>query len=176
LDDLIDHFKTFGLELHPDKTRLIEFGRFAAENRQRRGDGKPETFDFLGFTHFCGVRRRARTFLLKRKTMVKRMRSRLRAIGDILYRGRHRPFHKQAEWLGRVVAGYFRYFAVPGNIDALEAFRTQVLRSWLMAFRRRSQTHRLTWDVFGPRVSRLIPHPRILHPYPEARFHATYPK
>jgi RNA-directed DNA polymerase len=175
LNDLKERFKKFGLELHPDKTRLIEFGRFAAENRQRRGDGKPETFDFLGFTHFCGVKRQARTFLLKRKTTVKRMRARLRAIGDILYRGRHRPFHKQAEWLSRVVMGYFRYFAVPGNIDALESFRTQVVRYWLTALRRRSQKHRLTWEVFGPRVCRLIPHPRILHPYPEARFHANHP-
>ena len=106
--------------------------------------------------------------------MVKRMRARLRAIGDILYRGRHRPFHKQAEWLSRVVTGYFRYFAVPGNIDALESFWTQVLRTWLMALRRRGQKHRLTWDVFGPRVGRLIFHPRILHPYPEARFHANH--
>jgi group II intron reverse transcriptase/maturase len=123
LNDLKDRFKKFGLELHPDKTRLIEFGRFAARDRQQRGDGKPETFDFLGFTHSCGVKRLTRTFLVKRKTSTKRMRARLCVIGDILYRGRHRPFHKQAEWLGRVVAGYFRYFAIPGNVPALEAFR-----------------------------------------------------
>jgi hypothetical protein len=101
----------------------MEFGRFAARNRQRRGEGKPETFDFLGFTHICGVKRESRTFQVKRKTMKERMRARLRAFRDVLYRGRHRPLHKQAEWLGRVVGeGYFRYFTVPGNIPALESF------------------------------------------------------
>jgi RNA-directed DNA polymerase len=175
LSDLQERFKKFGLELHPEKTRLIEFGRFAASNRQQRGDGKPETFDFLGFTHFCGVRRRMRTFLLKRNTTVKRMRTRLRALRDVLYRGRDRPLHKQAEWLSRVVMGYFRYFAVPGNIMALESFRIQVLRYWLLALRRRGQKHRLNWDIFGPRVNRLIPRPRILHPYPEQRFRAKHP-
>ena len=176
LNDLNERFRKFGLELHPDKTRLIEFGRFAAGNRQRRGDGKPETFDFLGFTHSCGVRFRSRAFLVKRKTSKTRMRARLRAIGDVLYRGRHRPFHKQADWLGRVVAGYFRYFAVPGNMPALESFRTQVLRSWLKALRRRGQKHRLSWDHFGPRADRLIPRPKILHPYPNVRFAAKHPK
>jgi RNA-directed DNA polymerase len=176
LSDLQDRFKKFSLELHPDKTRLIEFGRFAATNRQRRGDGKPETFDFLGFTHFCGVRRQARSFQLKRKTTVKRMRTRLKVLRDVLYRGRHRPFHKQAEWLSRVVRGYFQYFAIPGNIEALDSFRTQVLRYWLMALRRRGQKHRLNWEVFGPRANRLIPRPRILHPYPEARFRVKHPK
>jgi hypothetical protein len=116
-----------------------------------------------------------RTFLVKRKTSKKRMRARLRMIGDILYRGRHRPFHKQADWLGRVVAGYFRYFAIPGNTPALEAFRTQVVRLWLHALRRRSHKHRLNWQVFGMRVSRLLPHPKILHPYPNARFYAKHP-
>jgi RNA-directed DNA polymerase len=176
LADLKERFKKFGLELHPEKTRLIEFGRFAARDRQQRGDGKPETFDFLGFTHSCGVKRQTRTFLVKRKTAKKRMRTRLRALRDVLYRGRHRPFHKQAEWLGRVVVGYFRYFAIPGNIPALESFRTQVVRTWLHALRRRSQKHRLIWEVFSPRVNRLIPHPRVLHPYPNERFYAKHPK
>ena len=176
LRDLQERLKKFGLELHPEKTRLIEFGRFAAQNRKQRGDGKPETFDFLGFTHSCGVKRRTRTFLVKRKTSKKRMRARLQTLRDGLVRGRHRPFRKQAEWLGRVVMGYFRYFAIPGNIPALEAFRTQVVRYWLRALRRRSQRHRLSWETFGPRATRLIPHPRVLHPFPNERFFAKHPK
>ena len=175
LSDLKDRLMKFGLELHPDKTRLIEFGRFAASNRQRRGGGKLETFDFLGFTHYWGLSRKSRMCLLKRKTMAKRMRAKLRGIGDILHRGRHRPFHKQAEWLGRVVAGYFRYFAVPGNFRALASFRTQIARLWLQALSRRSQRRGLSWTVFGPRVNHLLPRPRILHPYPDERFHARHP-
>jgi RNA-directed DNA polymerase len=176
LGDLQERLKKFGLALHPDKTRLIEFGRFAAANRQQRGDGKPGTFDFLGFTHSCGVKRQTRTFLVKRKTSKKRMRTRLQALRDTLYRGRHRPLRLQAEWLGRVVMGYFRYFAIPGNIPALESFRTQLVRCWFKALRRRSQTHRLTWAAFGPRANRLIPPPCVLHPYPSKRFYANHPK
>ena len=176
LADLKERLAKFGLELHPDKTRLIEFGRYAAENRQRRGDGKPETFDFLGFTHCCGVRRVSRVFLVKRKTSKKRMRTRLQSIRDVLVRGRHRPVGRQAQWLGRVVAGYFRYFAVPGNIHALEAFRTQVVRYWFRALRRRSQRHRLRWEAFGPYANRILPTPKILHDYPNVRFHAKHPK
>lgn len=176
LADLKERLAKFALELHPDKTRLIEFGRFAAENRQQRGEGKPETFDFLGFTHSCGVKRRIRTFLVKRKTTKKRMRARLQSIRDVLVRGRHRPVGKQAAWLGRVVAGYFRYFAVPGNIQALDSFRTQVVRYWFRALRRRSQKHRLRWEVFGPYANRILPTPKILHDYPDVRFYAKHPK
>jgi hypothetical protein len=176
LSDLHGRFKKFGLELHPEKTRPLEFGRFAARHRQRRGEGKPETFDFLGFTPCCGVKRESRTFQVKRKTTKQRMRARLQALRDVLYRGRHRPLRQQAAWPGRVVEGYYRYFAIPGNIPALESFRTQVVRSWLQALGRRSQKHRLTWDVFGPRVNLLIPHPRVLHPHPNERFYAKHPK
>ena len=175
LRDLKERLQKFGLALHPEKTRLIEFGRFAASNRRQRGDGKPETFDFLGFTHSCGVKRQTRTFLVKRKTSKKRMRARLQAIRDVLVRGRHRPTGLQAEWLGRVVSGYFRYFAIPGNIPALGSFRTQVVRYWLRALRRRSQKHRLCWETFGHRANRHIPHPRVLHPYPNERFFAKHP-
>lgn len=176
LADLKERLAKFGLELHPDKTRLIEFGRFAAVNRQQRGAGKPETFDFLGFTHSCGVKRLNRTFLVKRKTSKKRMRVRLQMIRDVLVRGRHRPMHKQAEWLVRVVAGYFRYFAVPGNIHALMSFRTQVTRYWFRALRRRSQKSRLTWETFGPRANRILPAARVLHEHPNVRFYAKHPK
>ena len=176
LNDLKERFTKFGLQLHPEKTRLIEFGRFASRDRQKRGDGKPETFDFLGFTHSCGVKRQSRTFLVKRKTSKKRMRARLQALRDTLVRGRHRPLRLQAEWLGRVVMGYFRYFAIPGNIPAMESFRTQVVRYWLRALRRRSQRHRLSWEVFGPRVNLVIPRPRVLHDHPNLRFYAKHPR
>jgi group II intron reverse transcriptase/maturase len=122
LSDLHGPLKKFGLELHPEKTRLIEFGRFAARDRQRRREGKPETFDFLGFTHCCGVKRESRTFQVKRKATKKRMRARLQALRDALYRGRHRPLHKQAEWLGRVVEGYYRYFAIPAMFPLWSRF------------------------------------------------------
>jgi RNA-directed DNA polymerase len=176
LADLHERLKTFGLELHPDKTRLIEFGRFAARDRQQRGAGKPETFEFLGFTHSCGTKRVTRTFLVKRKTSKKRMRARLQAIRETLRKHRHAPVARQAEWLNRVVSGYYRYHAIPGNMPALEAFRTQVVRIWLRALRRRSQRHRLGWERFGPIVERVIPHPVILHPYPNDRFYAKHPK
>jgi len=175
LADLKERLAKFGLTLHPDKTRLIEFGRFAAPNRRQRGEGSPETFDFLGFTHSCGVKRQTRTFLVKRKTSKKRMRARLRTIRDALVRGRHRPIRAQAEWLSRVMTGYFRYFAVPGNIRSLGSFRTQVTRYWLRTLRRRSQKHRLRWETFGPRANRLLPHPKVLHPHPNERFYAKHP-
>jgi hypothetical protein len=115
LADLKERFKRFGLELHPEKTRLLEFGRFAAERRRLRGDGKPETFKFLGFTHSCGVKRMTRTFMVKRKTAKKRMRVRLQVIKAVLSKRRHEPVHRQAEWLVRVVRGYFAYHAIPGQ-------------------------------------------------------------
>jgi len=122
LAELRERMRGFGLTLHPEKPRLIEFGRQAAANRNSRGLGKPETFDFLGFTHICGVKRESRTFQVKRKTMKERMRARLRAFRDVLYRGRHRPLHKQAEWLGRVVEGYYRYFAIPAMFPLWSRF------------------------------------------------------
>jgi group II intron reverse transcriptase/maturase len=176
LTDLRERLGKFGLTLHPEKTRLIEFGRFAARDRQLRGEGKPETFDFLGFTHSCGQKRQSRTFLVKRKTAKKRMRARLRAVKERLARIRHRPIREQGLWLGRVLAGYFQYFATPGNIPALESFRTQVTRLWHQSLRRRSQRHRLSWDRFGPLTDRALPRPRVLHPYPTDRFYAKHPK
>ena len=155
--------------------RLIEFGGFAVPNRRQRGEGKPETFDFLGFTHSCGVKRQTRTFLVKRKTSKKRMRARLQTVRDSLVRGRHRPNLEQAEWLIRVMTGYFRYFAIPGNIQTLGSFRTQVTRYWLRALRRRGQKHHLNWETFGPRVNRLIPRPVVMHPYPNERLYAKHP-
>ena len=134
LADLRERFTKFGLELHPDKTRLIEFGRNAARNRAARGDGKPETFDFLGFTHYCGKTKNGR-FWLKRKTISKRMRAKLAEVKDQIKQRRHYPVPEQGEWLGSVVRGHLAYYAVPGNTDAVAAFRTQVIRHWFKALR-----------------------------------------
>lgn len=176
LADLKERLEKFGLLLHSEKTRLIEFGRFAVRGRELRGDGKPETFDFLGFTHSCGVKFRSRTFLVKRKTSKKRLRARLRAVKERLAKIRHRPIGEQGVWLGRVVSGYFRYFAIPGNIPSLAAFRDQVIRLWHRSLLRRSQRSRLGWDRFGPLVNRFLPHPKVLHDYPNVRFYAKHPK
>jgi hypothetical protein len=166
----------FGLALHPEKTRLIEFGRFAAENRQKRGEGKPETFNFLGFTHICGTKRPSKGFTVQRKTTNKRLRAKLQEIRQVLHRWRHLPIPTQGAWLNRVVQGYFNYHAIPGNYASLETFRTQTIRGWLHALRRRSQRSRMTWQRFATIVNRWIPRPKILHPYPSDRFYAMHPR
>jgi group II intron reverse transcriptase/maturase len=171
LADLRERFARFGLELHPEKTRLIEFGRFAAERRRARGLGKPETFDFLGFTHICGKTRNGR-FKLKRITISKRMRAKLAEVKDQLKQRRHRPISEQGEWLASVVRGHLAYYAVPGNSRAIRAFRDQVTRHWFKALRRRSQRHRLDWERMHPLATRWLPPVRILHPYPDVRFDA----
>jgi RNA-directed DNA polymerase len=171
LSDLRERFAKFGLELHPDKTRLIEFGRFAAENRATRGVGKPETFDFLGFTHICGKTRDGR-FWLKRKTITKRMRAKLAEVSDQLKRRQHEPIPVQGQWLASVVRGHLAYYAVPGNTAAVRAFRKQVTRHWFRALRRRSQRHRLNWERMGRLAARWLPSARVMHPFPSARFDA----
>jgi RNA-directed DNA polymerase len=171
LADLRERFAKFGLELHPDKTRLIEFGRFAARNRKARGDGKPETFDFLGFTHICGKARNGR-FWVRRITISKRMRAKLAEVKDDLKRRRHLPIPEQGRWLGSVVRGHHAYYAVPGNSNAAEAFRAEVIQHWYKALRRRSQRHTLTWDRMRRLVLRWLPSTRILHPLPGVRFDA----
>jgi len=176
LSDLKERLKKFGLELHPKKTRLIEFGRFATERRRLRGDGKPETFEFLGLVHSCGTKRLTRTFMVKRKTAKKRMRVRLQMIKAVLLKRRHDPLHRQAEWLVRVVGGYFAYHAIPGNLPAIRSFHTQVCRYWFWALRRRSQRKRQTWSKFGPLANRLLPSVKVQHPYPNDRFYAKHPK
>jgi RNA-directed DNA polymerase len=176
LKELRERLQKFGLALHPDKTRLIEFGRFAARDRQQRGRGKPETFHFLGFTHICGRKRLSGGFLVKRKSMSKRLRAKLQAVREKLLRQRHLPLPEQGTWLQGVVRGYFNYHAIPGNMAALETFRTQAVRSWLHALRRRSQRSRLPWTRFGKLADYWIPKPTILHPHPNARFYAKHPK
>jgi len=171
LADLRERFAKFGLELHPDKTRLIEFGRNAAQTRKARGVGKPETFDFLGFTHMCAKTKTGR-FWIKRKTISKRMRAKLADVKDQLKQRRHHSIPEQGRWVGSVVRGHFAYYAVPGNSDALEAFRAGVIHHWFNTLRRRSQRTRLTWDRMRRLVLRWLPSTRILHPLPYARFDA----
>jgi RNA-directed DNA polymerase len=169
LRDLRERFARFALELHPGKTRLIEFGRFAAANRQKRGAGKPETFDFLGFTHICGKTRAGR-FQVRRITISKRMRAKLKEVKDQLKQRRHEPVPEQGRWLGSVIRGHMAYYAVPGNIRAVRAFRTQATRHWRAALGSRSQLGYLNWNRMNRLAARWLPPPRILHPYPDERF------
>ena len=171
LAELRDRFAQFSLELHPDKTRLIEFGRYAIERRQERGEGKPETFQFLGFTHICATTQAGR-FKLKRVTSKKRMRAKLRQLNIELRRRMHLPIPEQGVWLGAVVRGHLAYFAVPDNGEAIASFRREVTRLWFLALRRRSQRHSLTWQRMARIVERWLPPVRILHPWPEQRFAA----
>jgi group II intron reverse transcriptase/maturase len=171
LVELRERFAKFGLELHPDKTRLIEFGRHAAEHRGKRGLGKPETFDFLGFTHMCGKSKKGR-FWVRRVTISKRMRAKLAEVNDQLKRRRHWPIPEQGQWLASVVRGHRDYYAVPGNTDAVNAFRTQVTRHWYSTLRRRSQRTRITWTRMNRIAKRWLPPARAMHPFPEVRFAA----
>src|SRR6266851_3409622 len=168
LHDLRERFAKFGLELHPGKTRLIEFGRFAAANRQKRGAGKPETFDFLGFTHICAKMRDGR-FWVRRITVSKRMRAKLAEVKDQLRQRMHQPVPEQGRWLGSVVRGHCAYYAVPGNRKAVAAFRTQVTRHWHQALRRRSQRSRLDWRRMNRLANRWLPPARVTHPFPDVR-------
>lgn len=166
--ELQERFQKFNLKLHAEKTRLIEFGRYAAENRKRRGDGKPETFDFLGFTHVCDKDRQGR-FIVLRQTMRKRMCTKLKELKAELRRRMHLPIPVMGQWLRSVLLGHYRYYGVPRNQRKLSAFRYQVFRLWQRALRRRSQRHRITWERMDRLAKRWIPSPRIYQPYPEQR-------
>jgi RNA-directed DNA polymerase len=165
----------FGLELHPDKTRRIEFGRFAEQNRKRRGEGKPDTFDFLGFTHISGKNRLGR-FAVRRKTIRKRMGAKLREIKQQLRERMHDPARQTGQWLKSVVQGHFNYYAVPGNLDSLGIFRERVIRHWWHTLRRRSQKRPISWKRTLALANRWLPQPRVLHPYPAVRFAARHPR
>ena len=171
LHDLRDRLAKFGLELHPEKTRLIEFGRFAARNRAARGLGKPETFDFLGLKHISATGRNG-GFWVRRITISKRMRAKLQEVKDQLRRRRHLPIPEQGKWLASVVRGHVAYYAVPGNSEAVQRFRNEVTRLWLTSLRRRSQRHRMTWERMHRLAKRWLPPARIQHPYPQMRFAA----
>jgi len=172
---LRERMAKFGLALHPDKTRLIEFGRQAQEQRKLRGEGKPETFDFLGFTHCCGKTRQG-WFAILRLTVKKRMRATLKAIRVELRKRMHDDVPAVGKWLGRVVQGYFNYFAVPGNSHRLCSFREEICRTWRHVLMRRSQRHCLSWERFNRLVKRYIPLYRNTHPYPSERFRVKHPR
>ena len=176
LEQLRERLRKFGLELHPEKTRLIEFGRFAAKSRKERGEEKPETFDFLGFTHICGTTHKTGRFIVRRETIGQRMTAKLKEIKAQLKERRHKANAKTVKWLQSVVRGYFQYHAIPDNWARLDVFRQEVLRMWLRQLRRRSQRSRWTWERFLARLGVLLPEVRILHPYPNVRFDAKYPR
>jgi len=174
LEELRARMAKFGLKLHDTKTRLIEFGRFAAERRRRRGERRPETFDFLGFTHQCAQTRSRGWFTVKRISIAKRMRATLAAIKQKLRRRMHRPMGETARWLRSVVQGWLGYHAVPGNSQRLCQFVDEVAKLWLSTLRKRSQKgkERWTWKRMYRLVRRHLPRPRVSHPYPTQRFHA----
>ena len=174
LEQLRERLRKFGLELHPEKTRLIEFGRYAAERREKRGEGKPETFNFLGFTHICGTNHKTGNFTVHRKTMGKRMAARLKELRVKLRQRMHASPKATGQWLVQVVRGYFPYHAIPGNWARLKAYRNEVLRMWLPVLRRRSQRSRLSWERFREGLGSLLPPVQILQPYPNVRFDARY--
>src|SRR5450755_608386 len=175
LDEMRKRLQEFALSLHSEKTRLIEFGRFAAENRKRRGLGKPETFTFLGFTFICSKTRRGK-FQIKRKSRRDRMRVKLQAIKQELRRSMHQPSPQQGRWLQQVVTGYFNYHAVPTNSSTLTAFLFHVTNLWRRALRQRSQKDWTTWERIQRLADDWLRKPRILHPWPASRFAVRHPR
>jgi hypothetical protein len=175
LEEFRERLAKFGLDLHPDKTRLIEFGRFARQNRQRRGEGEPEHFTFLGFAHRCGNNSRG-DFVIRRQTVRKRLEAKLQQVKQTLRERMHEPVPQVGEWLGRVVRGFYQYHAVPGNWASLSRFRERIGRYWRRALERRSQRGRLTAARIGRLLNRWLPRPRLVHPYPGIRFDARYPR
>ncbi|SRR6266498_4007569 len=175
LEEMRARLQEFALSLHPEKTRLIEFGRFAAKDRKARGLGRPETFDFLGFTFICG-KTRAGKFQLKRKTRRDRMRAKLRMIKQEMWRRMHQSIPRQGKWLRHVVRGYFNYHAVPTNFRALVAFRDEITKRWQRVLTRRSERTDLNWVRMNELIDDWLPKPRILHPWPNQRFAVTHPR
>jgi RNA-directed DNA polymerase len=175
LEQLRERLGKFGLELHPEKTRLIEFGRYAMERREKRGEGKPETFNFLGFTHICGTSHKTGYFTVHRRTIGKRLAAKLKDIRAKLRARMHASPATTGRWLVQVVRGYFQYHAIPGNWARLKAFRNDVLRIWFQTLRRRSQRSRLSWQRFREGLGSMLPPIQILQPYPNVRFDAKHP-
>ena len=175
LEALRERLGAFALSLHPEKTRLIEFGRSAAASRRSRGEGKPETFTFLGFTHICSVRRMGGGYKLLRLTAKKRMRETLSRYKTALLARMHDGIDEVGQWLKKAVQGYYNYFAVPGNLRRLVSFRHALGKIWRKILCRRSQQGRMTWDTFNKWAMRWLPVPVALHPYPAVRFGAKHP-
>ena len=177
LGEMKERLDQYGLEIHREKTRLIEFGRFAEANRAERGEGKPETFDFLGFTHICSRTQKGNRFTIRRKTIAKRLRTKLKEVREAIIRRRHEPVPVLGKWLRSVIQGHLNYFAVPGNRKAVDRFRTESNRAWLFALRRRSQKSRnLTWDRIKRLIKTWIPTAKTQHPYPNQRLCVNYPR
>jgi RNA-directed DNA polymerase len=174
-DAMRERLQEFSLTLHPEKTRLMEFGRRAATNRRQRGLGKPETFDFLGFTFICGKSLRGK-FLLKRRSRRDRMKAKLKEVAGELRRRMHQPIPEQGAWLKQVVTGYFAYHAVPTNWAALGAFRAEITERWRWTLHRRSEKSALTWARMKKLADDWLPKPRILHPWPNQRFAVKHPR
>jgi group II intron reverse transcriptase/maturase len=172
-DAMRKRFEEFALSLHPEKTRLIEFGRQAVDRRGQRGLGKPETFNFLGFTHICGRSRQGK-FLLKRKSRRDRMRGKLKEIKEEMRQRMHQPIPEQGRWLAQVVRGYFAYHAVPTNSATIGAFRHHVVDLWRCSLSRRSQRGGITWQRIKQIADDWLPQPIILHPWPQQRFAVRY--
>jgi group II intron reverse transcriptase/maturase len=175
LKHLRERMAEYELELHPEKTRLIEFGRFAEGNRKWDGAGKPETFNFLGFTHICSTIHKSGKFTVMRKTIGKRLTAKLHDIAAKLRKRMNDPIEQTGNWLKQVVRGYYNYHAVPGNLKRLYTFRRATARYWLFTLRRRSQRSRWTWGRFQTLIDLYLPEPKILHPYPLQRFYAKHP-
>jgi len=176
-EEMKERFAQYGLEIHGEKTRLIEFGRFAEANRAERGEGKPETFDFLGLTHICSRTRKDNRFTIRRKTIARRLRIKLVEVREAIIRRRHEPVPVLGKWLRSLTQGHFNYFAVPGNRKAIDRFRTEINKAWLFALRRRSQKSRnLTWDRIRGLIKTWIPTAKTQHPYPSQRLCVNYPR
>ena len=175
LNEFRERLAKFGLELHPEKTRLVEFGRFARAHRRQRGEGEPESFTFLGFTHSCGINSRG-NFVIWRRTVRKRLEAKLQLVKQTLRERMHEPVPKVGEWLGRVVRGFYQYHAVPGNWASLSRFRERIGRYWRRVLERRSQKGRLSADRVTRLCNRWLPRPRLVHPYPDVRFDARHPR
>lgn len=177
LGEMKERFDQYGLEIYREKTRLIEFGRFAEANRAEQGEGKPETFDFLGFTHICSRTQKGNRFTIRRKTIAKRLRTKLKEVREAIIRRRHEPVPALGKWLRSVIQGHLNYFAVPGNRKAVDRFRTEINRAWLFALRRRSQkSGNLTWDRIKRLIKTWIPTAKTQHPYPNQRLCVNYPR
>ena len=172
LSELQERFAKFGLKLNDQKTRLIEFGRYASERRRRRGEGRPGTFDFRGFTHQCSTTRTHGRFTIRRVSIAKRLRAKLSVIKQELRKRWNAPLGEVGRWLSRVVRGWLNYHAIPGNMVRLQQFIKGVTKLWLRQLQRRSQRHRWTWKRMTALMGRYLPRLRILHPYPHQRFHA----
>lgn len=169
-EELKERLQKFGLELHPEKTRLIEFGRYASENRKKRDEGKPDTFTFLGFTHICGKTKKNGRFTIWRHTIKKKMQKKIKEIKDELKKRMHDSIQATGQWLKTVVTGHYRYYGVPGNYEAMNDFRHLIGQRWKQTLKRRSQKANITWEKMGKLIDRWVPQPQICHRYPTERF------